>query len=90
MRPVKKLGLEYIHPIIILPKGETYKLVFDAELLNDKTDVTKYLFLFLPAQVLIPPFSGKNFGTTDVSSDYHRFALNLETQKKFNFVAGIQ
>ena len=38
----REVGSEFINPIIILPKGNTVKLVIDAQYLNSITDLSRY------------------------------------------------
>ena len=83
-----ELGSEFINPVIILPKGDTYKKVIDARLLNAITDTTKYHFPPLPVQVSIPKINGKIFSITDLTTAYDQVGLTPETQKLVHFVVG--
>ena len=56
-----ELGSEFINPVVILPKGDTYKIVIFASLLIAITDTTKYHLPLLPVQVLTPKINGKIF-----------------------------
>ena len=73
-----ELGSEFINPIIILPKGDTYKIVIDARLFNAITDVSKYHFPLLPVQVPIPRINGKMFSASLIlTTAYHQVWLKL-------------
>ena len=67
-----ELGSEFINPIKIILKGDVYKMVIDARLLNAKTDVSTNHVALLPVQVLILRINGKIFSTTDLSTAYHQ------------------
>ena len=78
-----ELGSEFIDPIKIQPKGDTYERVIDAGLFNAITDVSKCHFPISPVQFLIPRFQGKNFSTISLSTAYYQVFLTLRTE---NFV----
>ena len=63
----KEMGSEFINPIIILPKGNTVKLVIDARYLNSITDLSRYSWPLEPIGSLLTRLKG-NFFTTSVIS----------------------
>jgi hypothetical protein len=83
-----EMGSEFINPIIILPKGDTIKIVLDARYLNAMTDLTSYSWPLEPLNVLLTRINGKYFTTSDLSSAYMQVPLTKETQRLVSFVIG--
>ena len=84
----KELYSEFIDPIKIIIKGDTFEKVIDARFLMAETDVSKFRFHLQPVHVLIPRINGKTLSTTDLSTAYHQVALTLETEKPIHLVVG--
>ena len=53
-----EMGSLFTNPIIILPKGDTAKLVIDARYLNSITDLTNYSWTREPVQMLLTRLDG--------------------------------
>ena len=62
------MGSMFINPIIILPKGDTIKLVIDARLLNSITDLSSYSWPLELLNLLLTRINGKYFATSDLLS----------------------
>ena len=84
----EEMGSSFINPIIILPKGDSLKIVIDARFLNSITDLTTYYWPLEPLNVLLTKISGKIFTTSDLSYAYSQVPLSKETQKLTSFVIG--
>ena len=84
----KDLGSEFIIPIIILPKGNTVKLVLDARYLISITDLSQYSWLLEPIGSLLTRFKGNFFTTSDLCSAYNQVPLTEETKQLVSFVIG--
>ena len=49
----KEMGSEFINPIVIIPKGNTVKVVLDARYLNSITDLGRYSWPLEPIGSLL-------------------------------------
>ena len=58
----------FTNPIIILPKGDTVKLVIDARYLNSITDLSNYSWPREPVQMLLTRLDGVYYTTSDLAS----------------------
>ena len=65
------LGSAFFNPIIIIPKGDTIKLVLDARYLNSITDLTTYSWPLEPLHTLLTRIKGPNYTSADMSSKFH-------------------
>ena len=83
-----EMGSMFINPIIILPKGDTIKLVIDARYLNSITDLSSYSWPLEPLNTMLTRINGKYFTTSDLLSAYNQVPLTNETQKLASFVIG--
>ena len=52
------MGSIFTNPIIILPRGETVKLVIDAQYLNSNIDLSNYSWPLEPVQMLLTRLDG--------------------------------
>ena len=84
----KEMGSEFINPIIILPKGNTVKLVIDARYLNSITDLSRYSWPLEPFGSLLNRLKGNFFTTSDLCSAYNQVPLTEETKQLVSFVIG--
>ena len=82
------LGLLFLNPIILLPKGNYVKLVIDARYLNSITDLTNYSWPLGPVHMIMTRINGQYFTASDLSWAYHQVHLSPETQKLTRFVIG--
>ena len=62
----KEMGSEFIKPILILPKGNTVKLVIDARYLNSITILSRYSWPLEPIGSLLTRLKGNFFSTSDL------------------------
>ena len=76
-----EMGSSFINPIIILPKGDSLKIVIDARYLNSITDLSTYYWPLEPLNVLLTKITGKIFTTSDLSYAYSQVPLSKDTQK---------
>ena len=83
-----EMGSEFINPIIIMPKGDTIKLVLDARYLNSVTDLSTYSWPLEPLTALLSRIRGNFFSTSDLSYAYSQVSLTDETQRLVSFVIG--
>ena len=83
-----EMGSEFINPIIILPKGNTIKLVIDARYLNSITDLSRYSWPLEPIRSLLAKLKGNYFTTSDLRSAYSQVPLTEETKQLVSFVIG--
>ena len=81
-----EMGSLVTNPIIILPKGETVKLVIDATTLNSITDLSNYSWPLEPVQMLLTRLDGVNYTTSDLASAYKKVPLSEDTKKLPSFV----
>ena len=83
-----EMGSLITNPIIILPKGDTVKLVIDARYLNPITDLSNYSWPPEPAQMLLTRLDGVYYTTSDLASAYNQVPLSEDTKKLTSFVVG--
>ena len=81
-------GSLFTNPIIILPKGETVKLVIDAQYLNSITDLSNYSWPLEPVQMLLTRLDGVYYTTSDLASAYNQVPFSEDTKKLTCFVVG--
>ena len=83
-----EMGSLYTNPIIILPKGDTVKLVIDARYLNSITDLSNYSWPLEPVQMLLTRLDGAYSFTSDLALAYNQVSLSADTKKLTSFVVG--
>ena len=83
-----EMGSLFTNPIIILPKGDTVKLVIDARYLNSITDLPNYSWPLEPVQMLRTRPDGVYYTTSDLASAYNQVPLSEDTKKLTSFVVG--
>ena len=83
-----EMGSLFTNPIIILPKGDTVKLVIDARYLNSITDLSNYSWPLEPAQMLLTRLDGVYYTTSDLASAYNQVPCSEDTKKLTSFVVG--
>ena len=83
-----EMGSLFTHPIIILPNGDTVKLVIDARYLNSITDLSNYSWPLEPVQMLLTRLDGVYYTTSDLASAYNQVPLSEDTKKLTSFVVG--
>ena len=83
-----EMGSIFTNPILILPKGDTVKLVIDARYLNSITDLSNYSWPLEPAQMLLTRLDGVYYTTSDLASAYNQIPLSEDTMKLTSFVVG--
>ena len=73
--PVNKKGQPksntFINPVIILAKGESWKIVLDARYLNSLIDESKWNWPIEPSQVILTKLNGKYFTKTNSQKQTH-------------------
>ena len=84
----KEMGSQFINPIIILPKGNTVKLVIDARHLSSITDLSRYSWPHKPIESPLTRLKGNFFTTCDIWSAYNQVPLTEETKQLVSFVIG--
>ena len=81
-----EMGSLFTNSIIILPKGNTVKLVIDAQYLNSNTDLSSHLWPLEPVQMLLTRLHGVYYTTSDLASAYKQVPLSEDTKKLTSFV----
>ena len=61
--------------VIVLAKGEPFKIVLDASYLNSLIDESKCNWPIEPIQVILTKMEGKYFTTADMNSAYNQMPL---------------
>ena len=84
---VEMLSL-FTNPIIILPKGDTVKLVIDARYLNSITDLSNYSWPLEIVQILPTRLDGVFYTTSDMVSANNQVPLSEGTKQPTTFVVG--
>ena len=83
--PVKKeeqpKGNTFIHPVNILAKRESLKIVLDARYLNSLIDETKCNWPIEPIQVILTKINDKYFTTADMNSAYNQMPLDKQSRR---------
>ena len=83
-----EMGSLFTNPIIILPKGDTVKLVIDARYLNSISDLSDYSWPVEPVQLLLTRLDGIYYTTSDLASAYNQLRLSENTKKLTSLVVG--
>ena len=83
-----EMGSLFTNPIIILPKGDTVKLVIDARYLNSITDLSNYSWPLEQVQMLLTRHDGVYYTTSDLASAYNQVPLSEDTKKLTRFDVG--
>ena len=83
-------GNIFINPVIFLAKGESLKIVLDAEYLNSLIDESKCNWPIEPIQVILTKVNGKYFTTADMNSAYNQMPLDEQSRRLTQFVIGNQ
>ena len=81
-----ELGSLFTNPIIVLPKGDTVKVVIDARYLNSITDLLNYSWHLEPVQMLLTRLDGVYYSTSDLASAYNQVLLSEDNKKLTRFV----
>ena len=81
-----EIGSLFTNPIIILPKGDTVKLVMDAWYFNNLTDLPNYSWPLEAIQMLPTRLDRVYYTTSDLVSAYHQVSLSEDTNKLTSFV----
>ena len=63
-------------PIGILPKGDTVKMVIDAQYLNSNTDLSNYSRPLESVRMLLTRHDGVHYTTNDLASAYNQVFLS--------------
>ena len=79
-------GNTFINPVIILKKGESLKIVLDANQLNTMIDETKCSWPIEPIQVILTRIKGPIFSIADMNSTYNQMPPDKPSQRLTNFV----
>ena len=74
------------NPVIILPEGDTVKLIIDARYLNSITDLPNYSWPLEPEQMLLTRLDGVYYTTSDLASFYNQAPLSENIKKLTSFV----
>ena len=82
------MGSVFTNSIIILPEGDTVKLVIDARYHNSITDLSDYSWPLELVQVLLNRLDGVYYTTGDLASAYNQVPLSEDTKKLTSFVVG--
>ena len=83
-----EMGSVFTNPIIILPKGDTVKLVIDARYLNSITDLSNYSWPLEPVKILLTRLDAVYYTTSDLDSAHKQVPLSEDTKKLTSFVIG--
>ena len=83
-----EMGSLFTNPIIIPPKGDTVKLVFDARYLNSITDLSNYSWPLEPVQMLLTRLDGVYYTASDLASAYNQVPLSEDAKEPIGFVVG--
>ena len=83
---VKEMGSEFINPIIILPKGNTVKLVIDTRFLISVTDISRYSWPRKPIGSFLTRLNRNFITTSDLCSAYNQVPLTEATKQLVSFV----
>ena len=81
------MGLLFTNTIIILPRGDTVKLVIDDRYLNSITDLSNYSWPLEPVQMSLTRLGGVYNTTNDLALAYNHVPLSEDTKKLTSFVA---
>ena len=82
----KEMAIEFIKPIIFPRKGNTVKLVIDAQYLNSITNLSRCSWPLEPIGSLLTRLKGNFFTTSDLCSAYNQVPLTEETRHLVSFV----
>ena len=75
-----EMGSLLNNPMIILPKGDTVKLVIDARYLNSITDFSNYSWPLEPVQMLPTRLDGVYYTTSDLALAYNQVPFSEDTK----------
>ena len=78
-------GNTFTNPVIILRKGESLKIVFDARYLNSMIDESKGNWPIEPVDIALTRKNGTRFTTADLNSAYNQIPLNNESMRYIDF-----
>ena len=79
-------GSFFTNPVIILPKGDTVKLVIPSGYLKSLTDLSSYLWLLEPEHMLLTRLDGVYYTTSDLVSAHNQVLLSADTEKLTSFI----
>ena len=80
----------FIHPVIILAKRKSLKIVLDARYLNSLMDESTCNWPIEPIQVILTNINAKHFTTADMNSAYNQMPLDEQSRRLTQFVIGNQ
>ena len=83
-----EMGSLLTNTIIILPKGDTIKLLIDARYLNSITDLSNYSWPLKPVQILPIRLDGVYYTPSDLVSGYNEVLLSVDSMKLTSCVVG--
>ena len=81
-------GNTFTNPVIILRKGESLKIVLDAQYLNSVIDESKCNWPIEPADVALTRINGKIITTADLNSANNQIPLSNESMRCTHFTIG--
>ena len=81
-------GNTFTNPVIIIRKGESLKIVLDAQYLNSMIDESKCNWPIEPADVALTRINGTIFTTADLNSAYNQIPLDEESIRYTHFTFG--
>ena len=81
-------GNTFTKPVIILRKGESLKIVLDAQYLNSMIDESKCNWTIEPVDVALTRIIGTIFTTADLNSAYNQIPLDEESMRYTHFTIG--
>ena len=83
-----EMGSSFTNPIIILPEGDTVKLVIDAQYVNSNPELSNYSWPLEPVQMLLTGLDAVYYTTSDLASAYNQVPLSEDTKELTSFVVG--
>ena len=90
--PVNKEQLStantFTNPVIILRKGESLKIVLDAQYLNSMIDESKCNWPIEAVDVALTRINGRIFTTADLNSAYNQIPLDEQSMRYTQFTIG--
>ena len=83
-----EMGSLFVNPIILMPRNQYVKLLFDARYLNSVTDPTNYSWPLEPVHMIMTRVNGKVFSVSGLSCAYPQVSLSPETQTLSRVIIG--
>ena len=81
-------GNTFTNPVIILRKGESLKIVLDAQYLNSMIDESKCNWPIESVDIALTRINGTIFTTADLNSAYNHIPLDEESMRYTHFTNG--